>query len=361
MGEWDAVHAEQQFGKYEFRSFLVSLLLAVTLLGFARTADGQAIAQVVTSRSLPAATLEVIDPVNGTSPGTSSYVRLAVGDIILWRTSFTPVADAASRGLQGYITEYLPPNTELVGVRIIDAAGNTIEPRYPGVTVDGCSGGSSCNSFTSLPCSTGTCSFQTGSIAQVHGDTGIFYSNDARLARSPSASFLTMNNGTSMSPKPAVIDPAIVSLLGDITSPWYAHNDWDWAQVRAYGTASAVANTGGDGNTPFGYGSPVAGPDTHYGYEATEVTAGTIQFNNVLGPWNRVQYPGSTIGVGVGNIGSSSTLTRAFAETTAGFDLTPANPVEARAVRIALGETRLACRAQWNWRCGLPAFRSIRT
>jgi hypothetical protein len=322
---------------------LAAVIAAALLVARAPAARADGVAQVMTSKSLPAATVAVIDPESGTSSGTAgSDVRVAVGDIILFRFAFTPVPDKINRGLQGYLTEYLPPNTELVGVRITDATGNTIEPRYPGVAVDGCIGGSVCNTFNSLPCATGTCSFATGSIAQVHADTGVFYGADARLVRSPDTMFITMNNGITMNPQPATIAPGIVALLNDTTGPYFAHNAWDWDQVRAYGTATAAGNTGGDGNTPYLYGSPVAGPDTYYRFEATAAPAGTgpVQFNNALGPWQRVRYPGSTIGTGAGNIGASNNITRALLATTAGFDLKPATPAPARAVRVALGETR---------------------
>ncbi len=321
----------------------VGLGAALVVGALVRGAHGDGVAQVMTSKRLPDATVAVIDPESGTSSGTAgSDVRIAVGDIILFKFEFTPVPDKVNRGLQGYLTEYLPPNTELVGVRITDLDGNTLEPRYPGLGVDGCVGGAVCNSFTSLPCSTGTCAFPTGSIAQVHGDTGVFFTNDARLTSNPGSVFATMNNGITMSPQPATIAPGIVALLNDTTGPYFAHNSWDWDQVRAYGTTTAAGNTGGDGNTPYLYGSPVAGPDTFYRYEATASPSGTgaVQFNNVVGPWQRARYPGSTIGFGASNIGSSSIITRNVTETSAGFDLKPATPATAKAVRVALGETR---------------------
>ncbi len=327
---------------------LAALCGLVMLGGVAlRHARGDGVAQVMTSKSLTQATVDVIDPESGTSTGTGgSDVRVAVGDIISFRFRFTPVPDKINRGLQGYLTEYLPPNTEVVGVRITDAAGNTIEPRYPGIAVDGCIGGSVCNNFNSVPCSTGvpgcsggTRSLSTGSISQVHADTGVFYSTDPLTARNPAGTFITMNNGITMSPQPATISPGIVALLGDTVAPYFAHNTWDWDQVRAYGTASAISGTGGDGNTPFRYGSPVAGPGTFYRYEATS-NGSAITFDDVDGPWERVRYPGSTVGSGSPDIGSSNNITRTLAETTSGFDLKPATPADATAVRVALGETR---------------------
>lgn len=102
-----------------------------------RDALGEGVVQVQTSKSIPAATVAVIDPENGTSTGTDGQdVLLAVGDIILFRFNFTPVPDATNRGMNGYLTEYIPANTEVVGMRIIDENGLTIEPRRAGFAIE---------------------------------------------------------------------------------------------------------------------------------------------------------------------------------------------------------------------------------
>jgi hypothetical protein len=316
--------------------------------------SGFGMAQVIEAKSLPQATVAVIDPESGTSSGTGSLfgVKLEVGDIILFRFAFTPVPDKRNRGIQSYITEYLPPNTEVVGVRIIDSNGFTIEPRHPGLAIDGCSGGSKCNNFNNLACSAGAgCAggqvdLASGSVAQVHADTGAFFvpRSDARsVERTPDDVFLTPTNGIQMNPAPSNIDPTLTPLL-EVTAPYFAHNDWDQAQVKAYGIATDAANTAGDGDTPFGYGSPVAGPQTFYGFEATDIdaTAGTtIRFNDVVGPWRRIVTPGAKIGTGVaGGTGQFTRAIRDPAGAEIGTDVTPANSVSAQAVRWALGDTR---------------------
>jgi hypothetical protein len=327
-------------------------LLGMCALLDSDDAQGVGIAQVMKAKSLPEATVQVIDPETGSSTGGSGGdVRLAPGDIILFRFAFTPVPDKANRGMQSYLTEYIPPNTEVVGVRIIDEQGRTIKPRLPGLAIEHCSGGNSCNTFNSLPCASGTCSFPSGSVAQVHADTGIFFTTDARLARVPSNAFITMDNGVLMNPIPSGISPDLLPLL-DRDDPsitqHFAHNEWDWDQVLAYGIRNSQGNpsgTGAGGNTPHLYGSPVAGPETHYLYEATDVTGlGNIQFNNVVGPWRRIHYPGSKIGFGNPYTGGGAVSTRMIRDPVGaevGFDVTPANPiVNATALRYALGESR---------------------
>lgn len=329
------------------RNRATKLISALAVFGvLALMADdvrGFGIGEVMKAKSLPDATVAVIDPETGTSDGTAgSDVNLAIGDIILFRFSYAPVPDKSNRSIQSYVTEYLPPNTEIVGVRIIDQDGRTLRPKLPGMAIDGCTGGSNCNTYTNLPCNDGAdnCSFAAGSVAQVHADTGIFYSTDPRLARTPADQFLASTNGILMNPAPASV-PDIDDLL-DITAPYYSHNAWDWTQVRAYGVSSDASGSGGDGNTPYGYGSPVAGPGAFYPYEATENGAFGVEFNNVVGPWQRIRYPGSKIGFGDPNMGASGPVTRKVLDASAtGFDVTPANPIQgATAIRWALGEAR---------------------
>jgi hypothetical protein len=331
---------------------LLALICGLAL--FTSDARGEGVAQVMTSKSLPEATVAVIDPETGTSSGGSgSDVKLAIGDIILFRFEFTPVPDKAHHGMQGYLTEYIPANTKIVGIRLLDANGLTIKPKLPGLALDGCAGGSFCNSFDTVPCSSGTCDLDDGSLAQVTAETGIFYTTDSRLARNPADKFITMDNGIVMIPEPATINPDIADkLLNDNTAPYYAHNAWDWVQARAYGTAGSppagdFAGTNGTGNAPYLFGSMVAGVNTGYPYEAEEVAPNDIEMNiGNNGPWLRVVYPGSMMrdpaSISVDSmVGNDSGYARTIVpyDPASGFDVTPANPIEgATAIRIALGE-----------------------
>ena len=92
------------------------------------SAHGQGSAPVLTSITIPQSTLAIIDPESGSSTGTAgSDTKLAVGDVISFRFTYYPVPDKILRGLQGYLTEYVPPNAEVVGVRFLDPA--TLEER----------------------------------------------------------------------------------------------------------------------------------------------------------------------------------------------------------------------------------------
>jgi hypothetical protein len=317
------------------------LVFASASLFAAEAAWPAAVANLLNEVALAPETVALIDPVSGVSVGTpGSDLKIAVGDIFLVRFTITPLPDSRLRGVQSYLTVYVPGGAEFVGARIIDTAGNSIVPNPPGLAVDGCSGGSDCNVFDNLPCNDGldNCDFAGGSISQVYGDTGIFFSDDLRLSPDPGDSILTPVTGIEMSPQPAGIEPVITELLGYAT-PFFSHNAWDWAQVRAFGTTTDEAGTGGGGNTPFFYGSPVAGPLTYYAFEATDNGAFGIEFNNVTGPWQRSFYPGSQIGFG--NSGASGAAQRMSLPTAAGLDIKPANAFSARAVRFAMGEARV--------------------
>ena len=331
---------------------------AACLCLIAATARGDGVANVMTSKSLPPATLAVIDPESGTSSGGGSTdVNVGPGDVIFFRFNYYPVPDKIIRGLNTYLTEYIPSNTQVVGVRILDENGLARTPFYPGIAMDDCGG--SCNNFNSVPSSAGTRNLDNGTIAQLYADTGVFYAPRAgytaaitTVTRNPSTSFLALTNGILMDPEPVRVGD-VSTLLGLVGDP-FVHNRWDWAQVRAFGISNPSGNASGNngtGNTPFRYGSPVAGPDTFYGFETTEVSAGNLRFDDVVGPWGRVQYPGATIGRGCSYDNRAScvepgtnTLGRMLADaSTRGLDITPASPLpaSARALRFALGEARV--------------------
>jgi MYXO-CTERM domain-containing protein len=317
---------------------LIGAGLALALAS--RDARGDGVAAVMTAKSIPPATVAVIDPEGGSSGGGGTTdVRVGPGDIILFRFNYFPVPSKILHGLQGYLTEYVPANTEVVGMRLIDDNDLTIPPNLEGIADDSC--GRPCSKFNSVPCNGTTCNLDDGSISQVYADTGIFYTTDGRIGRNPNNAFLTLKNGILMNPEPN--NSGSVKPILETSSPIYAHQSWDWIQVRAYGTGTAASGNNGTGNSPFHYGSPVAGSDTYYNFEATEVSPGTIEFNDVVGPWQRISYPGSQIGSGSAATAGNGTLKRMGVDTGAGFDVTPNTPLPAstKGVRVAMGEVRV--------------------
>src|SRR5687767_11447444 len=102
------------------------LLLSLALAAATAAARADAVVQYLASQPLPEGTVAVIDPAVGSSSGTpGSEVRVAVGDVLRFRFEVASLPASALRGLQSYVTVYIPPGAELVGARIVDAAGST--------------------------------------------------------------------------------------------------------------------------------------------------------------------------------------------------------------------------------------------
>ncbi|NIR42320.1 MAG: hypothetical protein GWN07_41600, partial [Actinobacteria bacterium] len=214
------------------------------------------VAQIATSVRISRATATLIDP-QGRPGMTTTGSRTAVrpGDILTFIAHFTPVPNGRIRGLGGYVTFYVPRNTEVVGARIIDSTGATVAPHRGGLSADGC-GPRGC---TGYGMDTSGTALEEGSMSQLYADTGIFYATDPRTARVPDGSvaaetFLSLSNGILMVPESTAFGQ-LDGIVGAIDL--YAHNQWDAIQVYAFGVDSGAINANGDGNTPHRYGSAV--------------------------------------------------------------------------------------------------------
>jgi len=290
--------------------------------------------------------IRLIQPVS-----VGSGFNIKVGNILTFVVSSTPVPNGATQGAGNYITVYVPANTEVVGVRLTDRNGTTLKPDRGPLMPDGWGPRGANNLFPAN-------GLTQGSISQVYADTGIFYSTDLRTMRNPNDADLTLSNGIQMNPAPTGAG-LVGSVLGTLP-PYYAHNQWDLDQANAFGVAlSPVGN--GKGNTPFGFGSPVAGPFSHYAFEKVNTPAcsdgvvpdypapgcASVLDNDVtatsdapLGPWKRIQYTGSEIGTGAAAV-SAGTPARVGAADNSGWQLSSDNPLPAttNAVRFSTGET----------------------
>jgi MYXO-CTERM domain-containing protein len=329
----------------------------------ANTASAHSVAQVQTAKRISPVTVIGLDPQGNPAPGgAGTDTKAKVGDVLSFVIRFTPLPNNASRGAGGYITEYVPSNTEVVGARIIDSQGKTVSPKRGALMDDGWGPRGRHNGFDTL-------GLAQGSLSQLYADTGIFYSTDARTARAPSDTFITVLNGLVVNPVPTGAGQ-LDGFLGFNGPPFYAHNLWDQVQAVAYGANGGVVVSNGQGNTPFGYGSPVAGPETHYMFEKvatpqcsdgmdndndgkTDYPADTtcksaldndetVNFDGSVGPWKRIRYAGSEIGAGAATDCAScqNAYVRAGIPTSLGWDLSLDNPLPAgtNAVRFAVGE-----------------------
>ena len=238
----------------------------IALLALVTQARADSVAQVATAKRISRQTVTLIDPQGrpNPSPSAGTDTAIQVGDILTFIIQFTPVPNAAYRGLGGYITDYIPPNTEVVGARLIDRNGNTVKPHR---------GGLACDGFGPRGSKWNTATLKDGSMSQLYADTGIFFSTDPRTARNSHNStgdmdeaFLTFKNGLQMPQNPSGVG-GFDQLIGT-TSPYFAHNAWDLAQVVVYGpgTGNGPEHVG---NAGVGYASPVAGPQSWYQLENT--------------------------------------------------------------------------------------------
>ena len=342
--------------------WLAAAAVAAPMLVVGSPATAHSVGQIQTAKRISQQTVVLLDPQGNPTPGgMGTDTKANIGDILTFIIQFTPVPNGASRGAGGYITEYIPPNTEVVGVRLIDENGNTVAPKLPALMHDGWGPRARHDEFDAM-------GLLQGSLAQVYGDTGIFYSTSPLTMRDPANAFITVFNGLVMNPDPTG-SGGLGQLLGTM-GPYYSHNEWDRIQAYAFGVSSGTVSQDGKGNTPFMYGSAVAGPQTHYQYEKVATPACSDGINNdgdafadypddpecasaldddetaaadgPVGPWQRIRSVGSTIGVGMPTDcnNCASDYVRMYQPTTLGVDVSPDTPLPmgTNAVRYAVGE-----------------------
>jgi len=283
------------------RSTLLTLcvLLVCTLAPDAAVADS--VGQIATGVRISRTTAALLDPQGrpgAPEMGTDTAAR--PGDILTFVAHFTPVPNGGARGLGGYVTVYIPRNTEVVAARIIDRDGNTVAPRRGGFSADGLGPRHVVGSYAGL-------GLDQGSISQLYADTGIFYSLSTLTERVPDGSvaneaFLALDNGILMDPEPTAAKNLSEILNNGVRQPTYAHNTWDYIQALAFGVDNGAINDRGQGNAPDGYGSAVAGPNTWYDKDAILIDAmmpliiANVTTSANAGPWERIRTIGGEIG-----------------------------------------------------------------
>ncbi len=187
-----------------------------------------------------------------------------VGDTVKYIIRYRPVSNGANTGVNGYVTDYIPAGLQVIGASFVqpDGFGGYVDvtPPPPGDMSNdpACNGVRACVSATPTLPATPTNTLNVGTLAQLYGDTGIFYSTDPRTAYTPAG----VGGGS--------------------------NNLWDQNNVLAcYGKVPAV----------WGAGSAVAGPDNFYKYDLSAAAGGCIVGPTTpVGPWHRIAYPGSRIG-----------------------------------------------------------------
>jgi len=336
------------------RSLRLLLGLVVAMLPMQLVAHS--VGQRQTTKFLAPETIQMlVDRANSGTPG------LQAGDIVSYIIQFSPVANGATIGVAGYVTDYIPPNTEVVGASIVVPSGSSfvdVAPGLPGTIPNGW-GSRGQNTFTGAFASnaydsTGLCAAAgktnncNGSLAELHADTGIFFSTDSRTAVFPAVPTRIAQGTNGYYINPTAVGQ-LDSIVGNPNNVATTHNLWDAAMTNAFGTKSLpgatprstqpILNADGNGAAPFGAGSPVAGPNTGY----------PLDYTGTTGPWQRIAYTGSRIGTRSGGpaTNTGTTLNEPTADllaikgspTLAGHVLSPSSPlpVGTNAVRWAIG------------------------
>ena len=89
---------------------------------------------VPVAKRISPASIVLLDPSGNPIPGgMGTDTKARVGDVLTFVTELTPVANNATQGGGGYLTEYVPPNTQVVGARLLDEDGKVVPPRRGGL------------------------------------------------------------------------------------------------------------------------------------------------------------------------------------------------------------------------------------
>ncbi len=337
---------------------LLALSLSVVAIA---PAHGDSVGQVQTTKYFAPETQALL--LQHLQAGTPGF---QVGDIVNYIIEFTPVPNSANIGAGGYITDYIPAGTVVVGASFVapDGSGgfSQISPPNPPLMANGWGRQTQdvydagwyslpLDAATVAACggTTTTISVCNGRLSEVYADTGIFYSTDPRTAvytfPDTDGRVRQGTNGYNINPVGAAV---LNGIIGQTNAT--AHNYWDAASSNAFGATPAAvaalaapratnpaiqssAGSYGQGSSPFNAASAVAGPDAGY----------QLDYTGSVGPWQRISYPGSTVGTTAAgpataaNTGAGDVV--AGTPTTAGRILSTSIPLptNTNAVRWAAG------------------------
>ncbi|RME50737.1 MAG: hypothetical protein D6790_20850, partial [Caldilineae bacterium] len=158
------------------------------------------------------------DRASGALPGGPG---LRQGDIVSYIIESVPAPNGATLGAAGYITDYIPPGTQVVGASFVQKVPNPSLPGgfdyvdtpmpAPGILADGW-GPRGPNGYLAP-------SFAEGRLAQGVQDTGIFFSTDPRTARIATPYDVTLCTKAKLSGGQAA---------------FLVYNQWDYDQFIAF-------------------------------------------------------------------------------------------------------------------------------
>ncbi|MBK8035789.1 MAG: DNRLRE domain-containing protein [Verrucomicrobiaceae bacterium] len=293
---------------------------------------------------------------------------IQVGDVVGIIMKATPTVGTPT-GAGGYSTFFIPVGTQVVGAEYgrLDNKGSFKAMPMKGQSLsalgDGARGSSSQSALKGLelgPNVLGAKAYAVdsssgrmrGTITGVYSDTGIFYSTDPKTAWQSwvNTGGFDGNSGTS--------DNSMTNNSGDVVIPT---TRWDAEQLLAFGVSSRspIVDVDGKGNTPWGLGSGVAGPQSGYGwhfdftYWNANPSDPARMRNSVrnFGPWKRIRYAGSMIAKDTPGLVSTQLGLSGEDASKIGWDLSTKNPLppttswsdstSPKAVRMAWGNLEI--------------------
>jgi uncharacterized repeat protein (TIGR01451 family) len=192
-----------------------------------------------------------------------------------------------------------------------------------------------------------------GTLAGVYADTGFFYSTD------PRTQYRSWLDAPATGPLSRRGYPAtMVNNRGENITPI---TRYDAEQLIAFGRADAppVVDPNGRGSAPWGLGNVVAGPLSSYAWnfnlntwlDTTNMPSAV----SAVGPWQRIQYPGSQYGWDQAGLVGGALGYAGLDASSLGFSLglgagESQLPASANAVRVSYGMIEL----------GRPEFAAVR-
>ncbi|MCX6856506.1 MAG: DUF11 domain-containing protein, partial [Verrucomicrobia bacterium] len=296
---------------------------------------------------------------------------IQAGDVVGLILKATPSVGTPT-GAGGYSTFFVPVGSQLVGAQYgrIGPNGDFVPMPMKGQSIlalgDGSVGAKAQNALKGLelgPNILGDKAFAVdssnglmrGTMAGVYSDTGIFYSTDPKTAWQSWVNMGGFDNSTS-----TVTDNLITNNSGDVIIPT---TRWDAEQLLAFGSKSPISplvdSDDGRGNTPWGTGSPVAGPQSGYAWHFNKTywdanASDPARMKNAIrnmGPWQRIKYPGSMVAKDTPGLRSTALGYVGVNGGQLGWDLSETNPLppttswtdstSPKAVRVAWGNLEL--------------------
>jgi uncharacterized repeat protein (TIGR01451 family) len=249
-------------------------------------------------------------------------------------------------GAGGYSTFFVPVGTQIVGAEygaiqdggdfrpqpmkgqsILTHGRDPVDPGAPN-ELRGYVIGPNILGVSSQMAENTSAGFCWGTLAGLYGDTGIFYSTD------PATAWQSWTASGGLDGNPATNDTVLRNNKGDFITPTTM---WDAHQLIAFGIkspGSPILDRNGRGSTPWGVGTPVAGPESGYAWsfnktywDSNPSNPNRMRNSIQVGPWKRLRYPGSEVAKDTPGRRSSALDLVGVDGSQFGIEVTPANPL----------------------------------